>query len=130
MHVLPRSLPLRPGLIVKSEMAFPAALVEVFVECDTRRVGRGEDARVPEDDVVLECDRLLFFALRAGNLNIPAQGKNVVQHHVVVAVMQVKPAVGGAVDEIFFDQRVRASLIKIDAPPAINPARDVVKNIA
>src|SRR5206468_13050030 len=59
------------------------------------------------------------FDSRALKLLVSPEGENVVPNGIGLAIMLVKPAVGGAIDDIALRQNAAAALVEIDPPAAV-----------
>ena len=102
-----------------------------MVEADVELVPVSGQKRavVPEHDVSLEEKALVILNARALDLGVAAKREDVVADCVFPAVMLMKPAVRGAVDQIVLGDQMRGPLVKVNSPAAVLEGRDVVKPV-
>src|SRR5665213_3631187 len=121
MHVHPGGAPLRPGVFGEADFSAAGFPIGVVIEGDVEFVPvAGEQyAGAVVDDVVLEGKAAVVFETGTLDLGIAAQGEDVIADDVVLAVVLVEAAVGGATDEIILGENIGGSLVEVDAPAPV-----------
>jgi len=88
--------------------------VNVVIEGDIVGPGAGQQiAVIPIHDVALESEAQMVFDARPLDLRIPAEGKDIISDDIITAVMLMKSAVRGAVDQVVLGQNVGCAFVEI-----------------
>jgi len=129
--ILAKCLPVGKRPAVKLDQRPTGAVIQVRVEVIVMVSPSAieQPALRPINDVALEGEAAVRLILRATNLCLLAQGKDVVLNAIVPAIVLVKAAVFGPIDNVVFNQDIARAFVRIDAPAAVSVTGNVVADV-
>lgn len=103
--------------------------VPIHVELPARPVSGEDGTGVEIHDVGLEAEADMRLRPGALQLAIARKSEDVVPHDIGFAVMLVKTAVRGAIDQVALGHNPAAAFIEVNAPAAVSSSRDIMPEV-
>ena len=86
-------------------------------------------ARIEINNILFKRERGMLLLSASHQLMLASQGENIIPDDVLLPVMLMKSGALGSIDNILFQQDMRAAFVRVQAPPSVGKRIHIVNQI-